>query len=93
MNDNDEKIDLIYSSKYSKVKKNKSYVNKKSLSFKYVVNKETKLSGEIDATLDVSNKFSIITDISDAKLKSNLTEEEKEKLNNLYEDVKNRLER
>ena len=93
MNDNDEKIDLIYSSKYSKVKKNESYVNKKSLSFKYVVNKETKLSGEIDATLDVSNKFSIITDISAAKLKSNLTKEEKEKLNNLYEDVKNRLER
>ena len=92
-NENDEKIDLIYSSKYSKVKKNEKYKNKKNLSFKYVVNKETKLSGEVDINLDVSNKFSIILDTSDAKLKSNMTKEEKDKMNNLYEDIKNRLER
>ena len=93
LNDNNEKIDLIYSSKYSKVKKNQSFINKKNLSFKHVVNKETKLSGEIDSNIKVSNKFSILTDISNAKLKMNMTEEEKEKINNLYEDVKNRLER
>lgn len=91
--EDDEKIDLIYSSKYSKVKKNQSFINKKNLSFKHVVNKETKLSGEIDSNIKVSNKFSILTDISNAKLKMNMTEEEKEKINNLYEDVKNRLER
>ena len=93
LNENKEKIDLIYSSKYSKVNKNNSYNNKKNLSFKYIVNKETKLSGEINANLDVSNKFSIITDITEAKLKSNVTEEEKEKLDNLYENIKTRLER
>lgn len=93
LNDNNEKIDLIYSSKYSKVNKNNSYTNKKNLSFKYIVNKETKLSGEVNVSLDVSNKFSIITDITEAKLKSNVTEEEKEKLDNLYKDIKNRLER
>ena len=93
MSDNNEKIDLIYSSKYSKVKKNTSYINRKKLSFKYVVNKETKLSGEVDANLEISNKFSIITDITEAKLKSNLTKEEKEELKNLYDNIKNRLER
>ena len=93
LTDNNEKIDLIYSSKYSKVKKNNSYTNKKNLSFKYVVNKETKLNGEVNVNLDVSNKFSIITDITEAKLKTNVTKEEQEKLNNLYENIKNRLER
>ena len=84
---------LIYSSKYSKVKKNEKYKNKKNLSFKYVVNKETRLSGEVDINLDVSSKFSIILDTSDAKLRSNMTKEEKDKMNNLYEVIKNRLER
>lgn len=92
-NENDEKIDLIYSSKYSKVKKNKSFLNKKSLSFKHIVNKETKLSGEVNMNLAVSNKFSILTDITNAKLKTNMTKEEEEKINNLYDDIKNRLER
>jgi len=92
-NDNKEKIDLIYSSKYSKVKKNEGFINKKNLSFKHIVNKETKLSGEIDVKLEVKNKFSIIADVSNAKLKSNVTEEEKEKIDNLYENIKNRLER
>lgn len=93
INDNNEKLDLIYSSKYTNVKKNKSYTNKKNLSFKYIVNNETKLSGEIDVNMKISNKFSILTDITDAKLKLNMTEEEKEKINNLYDSVKNRLER
>ena len=92
-NNDKEKIDLIYSSKYSKVKKNQSYNNKKNLSFKYVVDKETRISGEIDINLDISNKVSIITDISEAKLKSNMTKEEKDKISNLYNDIKDRLER
>ena len=92
-NDNNEKIDVIYSSKYSKISKNKTYKNKKNLSFKHVVNKETKLSGEIDINLEISNKFSIIVDVTNAKLKSNITKEEKEKIDTLYENIKNRLER
>ena len=92
-NDNNEKIDLIYSSKYTKVKKNEKYNNKKSLSFKHIVNKETKLSGEIDINLEINNKFSIMVDTSNAKLKSNMTKEEKEQIDNLYENIKNRLER
>ena len=93
INDNNEKMDLIYSSKYTNVKKNESYTNKKNLSFKYIVNNETKLSGEIDVNMKISNKFSILTDITNAKLKSNMTDEEKEKMNNLYDSIKNRLER
>ena len=92
-NNDNEKIDLIYSSKYFKVKKNQSYNNKKNLSFKYVVDKETRISGEVDINLDISNKVSILTDISDAKLKSNMTKEEKDKISNLYNDIKDRLER
>lgn len=92
-NDDNEKLDLIYSSKYTKVKKNTSFNNKKNLSFKYVVNKETKLRGEIDINLEVTNKFSTIVDVTNSKLKSNMTKEEKEKTENLRENIKNRLER
>ena len=92
-NDNNEKIDLIYSTKYSKVKKNEKFTNKKNLSFKYVVDKETKLSGEVDVNLEVSNKFSIIADVADAKLKSNLTKEEKNNIDNLRTKIRSRLER
>ena len=92
-NDDNEKLDLIYSSKYTKVKKNTSFNNKKNLSFKYVVNKETKLRGEIDINLEVTNKFSTIVDVTNSKLKSNMTKEEKEKIENLRENIKNRLER
>ena len=93
IDENDEKIDLIYSSKYKNVKKNESYTNEKNLSFKYVVNKETKLSGEVEINLEASNKVSILTDIADAKLKTNMTEKEKNDIDNLYDVVKNRLER
>lgn len=93
INNDNKRMDLIYSSKFSKVKKNESYINKKNLSFKYVVDKETKLNGEVDIVLNVSNKVSILTDISNAKLKMNITNEEKEKIDNLYRDIKSRLER
>ena len=88
-----KKIDAIYSSKYSKVNKNTSYTNIRNLSFKYVENKETKLNGNITMTLNASNKFAILVDASDAKLKTNLTDKEREKLNNMYENILNRLER
>ena len=93
IDEDNKKIDLIYSSKYSNVKKNESYTNKKNLSFKYVVDKETRLSGEMDVTLEASNKVSILTDISEAKLKTNMTETEKNNVDNLYDVIKNRLER
>lgn len=88
-----KKIDAIYSSKYSNVKKNSSYTNIRNLSFKYVENKETKLNGNVTMTLKASTKFAILADISNAKLKSNLTDKEKENLNKIYENIKNRLER
>ncbi|MBR5370275.1 MAG: hypothetical protein IK137_03110 [Bacilli bacterium] len=91
--ENNEKLDLIYSSKYTNVKENQSYTNKNNLSFKYIVNKEIKLSGEITANIKVSNKFSILVDTSNAKLKLNMTEEEKTGIKNLYNNVKDRLER
>lgn len=91
--DDQTKIDLIYSSKYTKVKKNTSYNNEKKLSFKYIVNKETKINGDIVINLKTKNKFTILTNVEDARLKSTLTEEEKNKLDNLYENIKSSLER
>lgn len=92
-NDNNKKLDLIYSSKYTKVNKNNSYTNTKNASFKYIENKETKLNGNITVTIKADTKFSILTDVSNAKLKVNVTKEEQEKLDNLYNDIKKRLER
>ncbi len=92
-NDGYKKIDAIYSSKYTKVKKNTSYTNIKNLSFKYVENKETKLNGNITMTSKFNSKFTILTDISKAKLKTNLSEEEKTNLKKIYENTKKKLER
>ena len=47
----------------------------------------------MDVTLEASNKVSILTDISEAKLKTNMTETEKNNVDNLYDVIKNRLER
>lgn len=86
-------VDLIYSNKYNKVVKNKSYINTKNLSFKYIENKTSILNGEITVTLNVSSTPNILVDVEDAMLKSNLTDKDKEKINNYPLNIINRLEK
>ena len=93
VNQEDKKVDLIYSDSYTKVVKNKSFINTKKLSFKYIENKENKLNGEISVSIKAINKPNILVDISKAKLKSNLTDKEKENINKYYETIINRLEK
>ena len=89
----DEKINLKYISKYDNVKNKVSYINTKSLNINYLVNKEVKLSGNIEYKNKVVNKAKINTDIGNTTLYSKLSDEEKELIKNKRDMVKNRLER
>jgi hypothetical protein len=89
----DKKYDIIYSSKYSNYKKNKSFNNEKKLSFKYLEKKVSVLSGDITLLSKVTNKSSIKEEIGDAVLSSTLTTEQKEKFDNKSERIKERLKK
>lgn len=89
----DKKYDIIYSSKYSNFKKNKSFNNEKKLSFKYLEKKVSVLSGDITLLSKVTNKSSIKEEIGDAVLSSTLTTEQKEKFDNKGERIKERLKK
>ena len=91
--DGDLKYDLIYSSKYTKYKKNKSYHNEKKLSFKYIDNKVSILSGSVSADIDAYNKVKIDEDISNAVLSSTLNEDSKKKIDNRLDKLKERLKK
>lgn len=85
------KYDINYSSKYKDVKKD-SYSNEKNLQIKITDNLVSKIEGDYTLEYTVTNKANIEEDISTAVLKSTLTEEENNKLDNLYDIVKTRLE-
>ena len=91
--DKSQKYDFIYSSKYSSIKKNKSYHNDKKLSFKIVKNKISHLNGNIHFQTKVKNTGKVNEDVSSAILSSKLTEEEKELLKNKKKQVLERLEK
>ena len=91
--DGNLKYDIIYSSKYSDFKKNKSYNNEKKLSFKFIDNKVSILSGTITVDSKVNKNVKISEDISNAVLYSTLSEEEKNKYKNKLESINNRLRR
>ena len=88
-----DKVNFKYTSLYDKVKNNKSYINKKKLDIKYLVNKESKIDGSIELISKVENKADIDTDIKEAILYSKLSDDKKELIKNKRENVKNRLER
>ncbi|MBQ9019196.1 MAG: hypothetical protein IJ097_02655 [Bacilli bacterium] len=90
---NNKKIDFIYSSKYTNIKTKKSFDNKQSASFKYIDNKESKINGDIYLNLNVSNKPDILIDTSQAILKTNLTDKQKEILKTKGEKIKERIEK
>ena len=91
-NKNNEKYDLVYSSKYTSIKKD-SYKNEKILSFKHVKDKEDVINGSITLVLKVNDKPKIDEDINKVILKNNLSDKEKAMFNNKFETIKNRLEK
>ena len=88
----EKKWDIVYYSKYSKIK-NGSYTNEKKASFKYVLNKESKLNGDVTITTKVSKDVKIEEDVSNAILESKLTDEQKNLFDTKKDKVKERFER
>ena len=91
--DKETKYDIIYSSKNTNVKDNKSFNNEKKLSFKYLTKKVSILSGEITLNSEVSNKATIEEDVTESVLSSTLSDETKDKFANRTEKLKERLKK
>ena len=86
-----KKYDINYTSKYKDVKKD-SYSNEKILDINIIEDSVNKVEGTYNLNYTVTNKTKIDEDISNAVLKSTLTEEESNKLDNIYDIVRTRLE-
>ena len=82
----------MYSKKYKDYEENKSYNIEQDLSLKIINNGEIRLNGEIKANTKVEKNVTIDVDVDKAVLMSKLSDEQKEKFDNLYENVKRRLE-
>ena len=88
-----ERYDITYSSKFTDVKKNKSYTNEKKLSFKIIKDNISQLNGDINLIINVTRDVAILEDTQDAVLSSSLTEEQKNLYSNLKENTKTILEK
>ena len=91
--DKETKYDIIYSSKNTNVKDNKSFNNEKKLSFKYLTKKVSILSGEVTLNSEVSNKSTIEEDVTESVLSSTLSDETKNKFTNRTEKLRERLKK
>lgn len=91
--DGTKKYDVIYSSKYDSVKDNKEFVNDKELSFKYIENKVSVLSGNIKLNIKANTDAKIDEDVSNAVLESTLTEEQKSNYDNKLDSIRERLKK
>ena len=91
--DGEKKYDVIYSSKSADLKEHKSYTNEKQLSFKYLNNKVSVLSGEVTLKSKISSKAKIDESVTDAVLSSTLNDETKNKYDNKLENIKERLKK
>ena len=89
----EEKIDIVYYSKYIDIEKDNGFTKENKLSFKHVVNKESRLNGDITLTSKVLKKVKIDEDISNSILDSKLSEEEKNKIKNKKDNLLSRLKR
>lgn len=87
------KYDIAYSKKYSNIVDKKSYDREDNLSFKIMSNMVNRINGSIKINSKVSNSAKIDEDISDAVLRSTLTENENNIIVNLKDIVKNALEK
>ena len=88
-----DKREIIYSSKYENVNKKHSYTNNKKLNIKIVDDNISRLNGEVEASINVTDDVSIMEDTSNSILYSTLSDEEKEKLDNSSERIKLRMEK
>ena len=84
--------DIEYSSKYTDVKKKKSYTNEKSITFKVMDELTNKINGSIKIVSNIEKGAKIEETRQDAVLESTLKPEQKEKIDKLYDNIKNRLE-
>lgn len=84
--------DINYSSKNSNLLKHKSFDNQKSLTLKIINGSTIELSFDAILTSTISSDTDIREDISGAILKSTLSDDKATTLQNLYDDVKMRLE-
>ena len=88
----DKSYDIVFSSKYKDYEKNKGYTVDSEMSLKLTDGGKVDLGGEIKSQTKVTKEVNIDVDTSKSVLKSTLTEPQKEKIDNLYEDVKGRLQ-
>ncbi len=88
-----KKYDLIFSSKYTDVKNKKAWKNTKKMSFKFVEDKKNELSGDIVIQMNAENIAKIEEDVSMATLASHLGDEEKQKIDTLWDSIKSRMEK
>ena len=84
---------ISYSTIYKNFNKNKSYVREDTLTCRIMENMVTKLNGSVIIESEVSKKTNIKEDTESAVLHSTLSEETKTSLDNLYDNIKARLER
>ena len=92
--DLDEKnYQVSYSTIFKDYKKGKSYTRNDTLTYKETNNAIVKLNGSIIIESKVTNKPEIKEDLDSAVLSSTINDDTKAKLDNLYNDIKARLER
>lgn len=84
--------DINYSNKYKNYKENKSYDIESNLSLKIIENNQVKLASEIVNKENISKNANIQETPDNSIFTSKLTEEQKNKFNNIYDNVKRRLE-
>ena len=88
----DKKYDVVYSYKYKDYVRKKSYVREDTLAFKFMDQMVVMMNGDVKAISKVSKGAKISEDISTSILKSTLSEEENNQLENLKDSVKERLQ-
>ena len=84
--------DIVYSKKYKDYLSNKSYIVEQGLSMKIVKDGEIRLNGDVKKVDKIEKNAEIDVDVDKAVLMSKLSPEQKEKYDNLYDNIKRRLE-
>ena len=82
-----------YNSTYSDYKKNNSYNHDIIVNFKIMKEEKNELSGSININNSIKYDSKIDEDVSNAKLRSSLDEDTNNKLDNLYNDVMERMKK
>lgn len=85
--------EISYTCIYKNYQKNNSYTKEDNLSLKLLNEGKTTLSGSINIISDISKSFRFTESIENSILKSTISDDQNNRLNNLYQDVKARLER